>query len=276
MRVLAALACFLPHRMALRLGSLLGLFMFHILRYRRQVTFYNLSRAFPNLSMRERFSIARKTYQNLGRTFFEAFRVPKMGKKILRYIRFVGEDKISKCLSKGKGVIGLCMHYDNWELLGAALCARGFPLCAAMRRLHNPRVNEYMVRSRARCGIRLFHLEEGLSRQVLSLLMQNKFVSFINDQNAGSAGFFVDFLGVKASFFRGAALFAVRRQLDAIMCTIVRERDGLHHTVFVDHFPPPHKSAEAFTQKFVERYSYYIRRDPTQYLWTHRRFKNTA
>ena len=98
------------------------------------------------------------------------------------------------------------------------------------------------------------------------------------DQDAGSDGVFVDFLGRPASVFRGTAYLAYRLGCPIIVGHIIRRADGKHHVTFEQPITadPAWDEATAvshMTEAHVRILERVIRTAPEHYWWLHRRWK---
>ena len=111
------------------MASVLGGFIFSVLRIRRKVVLNNLKLAFPDKTDHERLMIARKTYQHFARMTFEVIRMPRMGKDELFSLGVMKDQNVlDKALQGEKGAILLTGHFGNWELYAASLARHGYPI----------------------------------------------------------------------------------------------------------------------------------------------------
>jgi len=280
-RTVSAVACVLPQRAATELGAFLGTAAYSLVGIRRSVALDNLRRALGNATTEEELQrIARETYRNLGRGLLEYARFPALGHDdILRLVTLEGRENLDRALEKGKGAIAVSGHFGNWELLGAAVAALGYPVSFLVGAQKNQYVDRLMNRYREAMGIGIIHMG-GALKGVVKALRANQVVAILSDQDAGSKGFFVDFFGRKASTPPGAASFAVRLGSPLLPSFITRLPDGRHRAVIESEISPPaegdtgHK-ALALTQAYTSMLEKRIRRDPAQWFWVHRRWKSS-
>ena len=132
-RLLFLLACpiialfsLLPPGWAVRIGKWLGRIAFLVDARHRNISLTNLEAAFPDLSASERRTIARKAFENLGKTLLE---IPGLARQkpedIQRRVRYVGPARQEWIRAQQEGgVLLLTGHIGNWELGACALAAQ--------------------------------------------------------------------------------------------------------------------------------------------------------
>ena len=270
---------FLPLGLALWLGRRLGDIAFSLLRIRRKVVLKNLSFAFPSAARSEIKDIAADTYRYSGMSFVELMRSPKLNERNLReYVEFEGLEHLDKLLAEKTGAVLVGAHFGNWEIMGAAICQRGYPMDVLVFKQHNEYFNDMVDSYRNRLGIGLIQLKFAL-RTGLKALKNGRFVAFLADQDAGKRdGIFVDFFGRDASTNQGAAVFALKTGVPVIMAFCVRDRSFYRHKVkFIPldfrksgNYGEDIKNITALYTKVTESF---IRRHPEHWFWYHKRWK---
>ncbi len=260
------------------LSVALGRFGMDVLRLRRKVTLDNLRSAFPEWSNDRIHDVARDTYRNITLTFLELCRLPGLRpEQIASQIRFASTDPMDAMHHAGTGAVFVTAHMGNWELLGAALAARGVPFNAVVATQSNPRVDRFVMKTREDVGIRCIRREFGL-RPILQALRRGECVVFLSDQDAGRRGVFLPFLDRPASTPRGAARFARLTGCPLFVGFSVRQPDG---SFLIDVQKPlnvradlPALQAEREVLAEVNRLlEAAVRAYPSQWFWMHRRWK---
>ncbi len=129
-----------------------------------------------------------------------------------------------------------------------------------------------------RAGCSLIY-KKGMTEIAEEVLAKGGSVGFIADQNAGSKGLFVDFFGRKASTYKSIGLLARGYNVPIMIGCARRVSSKLQYEVEVTRVIHPHewqgKDNEVLwiTQEYTRAIEQFIRKDPTQYLWVHRRWK---
>jgi len=269
----------LPLNWALFFGAFLGQIAFSVVRVRRRVTLSNLTLAFgKEKGMKELKRIGASTYRNLGRSFVEYSRFPSYTREeIEKLVNFEGLEHFDMALRRGKGAVLVTGHFGDWELMGAAIALKGFPLHFLVGEQHNKRVDNLMNRYREMMGIKIIPL--GISiRKGLQALKENQFVAMLSDQDAGKDGIFVQFFGHPASTPQGPAAFALKTDALLGIGFIIREKNG-HHRVIIEKPIEVQLSGDGrrdiihYTQVYTSMLENYVKKYPDHYFWPHRRWK---
>lgn len=259
-------------------GRGLGLFAFEVVRIRRAVTLDNLAHAFPEWSPRERLQVARDCYRHFGVTFLELCCFPGLTpSQIADRVRLENTRPFDLARAEGRGAVLLTGHVGNWELLGAAAAAAGYPFWVLVRRQSNPRVDAYVTQARESAGMRVLPADESLL-PVWRALHRNEFVAFLSDQDAGRHGIFVPFFGRPASTPLGPIRFARRSGSPIVVGFALRRKDGRYRSEFFDPIHvrddlPPEEAEREATERTVAQLEAVVRQYPEQWFWMHRRWK---
>jgi KDO2-lipid IV(A) lauroyltransferase len=283
-RFLCVLARRLPYSWILVLGVALGKFTFSILRIRRRVALENLAQAFPEKSAAELKRVARRSYEHFGMMVMEYLRLPRLSESELRQrISFSmpqEQNPYEQALALGKGAICMTGHFGNWEYLGALVALR-YPMVYLYQEQNNPYVDALIRDIRTR--MRMPTIPRGTAlRGILKALRQKKFVAILADQDAGSNGLFVNFLGRPASTGRGPAAFVLKTAAPIVFCVAVRQPGGRHRVeaelVTFDFSQNGAALSEeekltVITAAWTKVLEKYIRQYPDHWFWMHRRWK---
>ena len=106
----------LPLRVRARLGDIIGLLWFDVLRIRRRVAVENVKIAFPEKSEAEQTRIARWSLRHMGRSIIEYSLFPFFTKeKVARHFEIQGLQNLEAAYAKGKGVLFLGLHLGNGD-----------------------------------------------------------------------------------------------------------------------------------------------------------------
>jgi KDO2-lipid IV(A) lauroyltransferase len=277
-RVLLLLLERLSWDAARRVGQILGTITFSALRIRRRVVVGNLAHAFPAWTPARRLAVARECYRQFGTTFLELCLLPRTRPEDLVARAVLGDsDQFDAALREGHGAIIITGHLGNWEVLGASLAARGYPLYGLVARQRNRRIDAQVRRMRESAGIRLLYTDRGLM-PVMRALRGNGFVAFPIDQDAGRDGVFVEFLGRLASAPLGPVRFARRAGCPMIPGFCLRQPDGTYKLempgpVWVRADLPPDEAEREALTRVTALLEEVVHRYPEQWFWMHRRWK---
>lgn len=272
----------LPRRTALGLGKLAGLSAYRLAGGLKHSGRRNLEIAFPEMPFAERERILRAAFLNAGRQLGEFSQMPKLrtAEDAHRTVRFEGREIAMTALAAGHGVLFLTGHFGAWELSPYCLRLTGSPpVNFLVRRLDNPRVEALADRYRTLCGNRTIDKSKA-ARPVLAALARGEMVGILADLNTlEHEGVFVDFFGVPASTTAGLAVFALKTGAPVIpVHTRWDEKEGRYVQTFepvLELVRTGSREADVLsnTQAFTAIIERWIREDPDQWLWVHRRWK---
>ncbi len=279
---LGTVAALLPRRLELVLGRAFGRFVYRARLFKRRTVDSNIERCFPELDARSRADLARRNYEHYGILFFEVlhFFAP-FREHYRRYVssvgRLEGRQNWEKAHAKGKGVIFFSAHMGCWEVAGAAAALSGIVATIVTTVLTPPWLHEKITACRASVGISAaFH--PGSLPTVLRALRRGETAVFMNDQYAHPPmGVAVPFFGYRVATLAVVGSLAKRTGAAVVPIHTVRGKDGVT-TAFIE--PELDLSgainAEDATQIVAARVERWVRKDPEQWLWMHRRFKDAT
>jgi len=269
----------LGFRAASNFGAQLGRFGYSPLGIRRRVVERQIAAAFPEWNAGRVREVARAAYQSLGRTAVETAVISRYSQpEILDWFEPCDSwHVLTDAVARKRGVMLVTGHLGNWELCGAYIAARGQDISAITRRQENPLFDAWLTRTRHRLGYTAIPDADAV-RRVPRAMREGRIIAAAIDQGAaGLASTWVPFFGRFAKTPRGAATFALRLEAPIVFATALRTTDGR----FSVHFEPvavrstDDKNADvdrivADCTASLERW---VRREPGQYLWHHRRWK---
>ncbi len=268
----------LPLSAALTVGKGIGLMFYYVIPVRKKVAIENLTNAFPEKSLQEIDQIVKNTYINLARNMIEFMRTPIHTKDFLdSHVHFVNPEILDQAYAQNKGGLCLTGHFGNWELMGAAISSKGFPMTGLAKEQRNKKVGKLVEDYRKKTNLGTIPMGMGV-RGVLKALKEKKFVAIASDQDAHSKGVFVDFLGRPSSTAPGVATLALKSCAPIIFGTCVRDKGG-HHTVYlelIDHSDLEgvnEENIKILTQRHATALEKNVRKWPDHWLWMHKRWK---
>ena len=269
----------LPYPLLYAFSDLLCFLLYRVVKFRRKVIRLNLQLAYPELSDEARSAIEKGFYKNLCDVFLEmAKNLTISEKEIKKRFVFKNMELINAHEKNGQSTILLLGHYSNWEgmlSIGYHLMGKGYGVYAP---LSNKYFNRLISKSREK------HKAYLLSRfETMAFIRENEkkgnyaLYGFINDQSPRMRPrlYWRTFLGVKVPVFKGAENLAKEFNFPVYFTEINREKRG-YYTASVSLIaddPSKFKDNE-ITDLYIERLEAQIRKDPTQYLWSHNRFKH--
>jgi len=194
------------------------------------------------------------------------------------HVTIEGAEHLDAALAAGRGVLLATAHFGAWECFGTVLCERFKPVWAVARPIDNPLLDAWVRTSRARTSAGTVD-KDGGGLKMARLLRDGEIVFALLDQNAGTAGVVMDFLGVPSSHHRVAGAMACRFGAAVIPAYLRREPGYLRFRLILEPSvePRPELSGEAAQLDVIRRVSDSLERQvrelPEQWLWLHDRWK---
>ena len=270
----------LPRRIELALGRFLGRIALVVDPKRPRVVEENLRRCLPELSERRRRQLLRENYEHYGCLTLELAHmftpIPGHWRAYAeRYGVRVGFENWRRAHAKGKGVLFCSLHMGNWELMAAAGAMGGSPLTIVTRRLKPAWLHEWMVSTRLQTGVRCA-IQPRTMGAVLKALKHGESVGFVMDQYMPPPmGAPLRFFGATVDTLTAIAPLARRTGAAIVPAKQVRGEDGVVRTFFEPEFELSGDN-HADNQRLAELVERWVREDPAQWLWAHRRFKHAV
>ncbi len=241
----------------------------------------NLRIAFPDLSEYRRREIGRLSYENLARNIIDVLRFDTWSEEDIRArVEITGLRHLDAARAQGKGVLVLTLHLGNFELALMALGLTGVPVSAVARKLPNSFLYARIAAWRRRSGAELIdHKKSAL--KILRGLREGRAIGLLIDRySRRDRGVFVPLFGVRCSTSAGLATLALRAGAPVIPVYILRDGPDHHQIVILPalEFRPSgdrKRDIEVLTARCNEVLEELIRRHPEQWIWAHRRFRNS-
>ena len=272
---LALLRALAGRRLALvrALGAGLGALLWHLARPRRRVALVNLALCFPGWSEARRREVARAHFRQYAQSFLDRAILwwgPR--ERVESLVRLEGLEHLEAV--GDRPVILLAPHFVGLDAGGLRMQLAGCRPMMSMYANQKSRVlSEAMTAGRTRFGGQMVSRYEGL-RAVVRRLREGVAFYFLPDMDLGARdAVFVPFFGVPAATVTSVARLAQLTGAAVVPLVTTMVDDGyvarLHPAW--DDFPGADvERATARMNAFIEAR---VLEAPSQYLWTHRRFK---
>ncbi len=261
-----------PWPMQRAFGSALGSVAHALAASRRRICRRNLDLCFPHLSKTERAEIARAHFREYGQALVDRFflwTAPR--KQVEARVRLLGMETFDAL--KDKPLIVLAPHFMGLDAGGLRLQA--LHRMATMYSLQSsPRLNRFMLSGRSRFNQPLLvSRQEGMTKLVRAL-MRHTPIYFLPDMDLGPRdAVFVPFFDQEAATVTSVVRLAQRTGAYVLPLVTRLTPDGYEGRFYPawQHLPdePVEEGARRMNAFIEDR----VRESPSQYLWTHRRFK---
>ena len=265
---------FLPFRVLVGIGNLLGLLLHAVARERRRVGHINLRLCFPHMSDSERAQLVRKNFQAFGRSLIErSILWWSSGAYIKSLIRVRGEEYFNAV--KGKPVILLTPHFVGMDAGGSWIAQQVNVVCVYANQ-KNRYLSNLLLQKRIRFGQqRLYSRQQGLRPIVKALREGWPFIYPTDQDQTVKDGAFIPFFGVPAATVTTVSRLAAMTGAVVVPC-ITRVLPG-GEGYELRFYPPwenyPTDDVIADTRRVNEFIEQRVLEMPEQYFWLHKRFK---
>ena len=279
---LLRLLTFLPWTWQMRLGKVIGKLMYKSLKARRHVTNINLTLAFPELSSKERDQLCVDHFISLGQGLMDlSLSWWGSDKKLQSLTRVEGLEYLQQAIESDKGVILLRMHFTSLEIGGPIVSAIAQGLHVVYKPHKDPLLEHIVAKIRARRYGKA--IPKNKIREMISSLKAGYNVWFAPDQSFQHKGSLaIPFFGINVPTNPSTSRLASITKAKVMPFITVREYDEKQNAIgYISRFLPaltdfPSKNLEQDAIRINQLFEDQIRHFPAQYLWTHKRFKNSA
>jgi KDO2-lipid IV(A) lauroyltransferase len=263
----------LPPGVRYPLAAGTGRCAFYLMPRRRRVAFENFGQV---LGLPPDDPLVKRTARHAFGNFFKMFAdfmlmFTLSPEEIRRMVRPEGRERLDAVLAQGKGAIVVTAHMSNWDMLAAASAVYGYPISAVTNELESGGLNELVVASRERIGMKMIGLGPGSLRQILKALARNELVALASDLYAGDRGVRVPFFNRTAIFPSGPAAIALKTGAPILGVWIRRQPDNLYvaevdEPIEVSRTGDHARDIQLTTERIVQFFERIIRREPDQWL----------
>ncbi len=219
--------------------------------------------------------IISEIWENYGRIFADYISLKNFrNNKLQNFVNVEGLEVLEKIKTDNKPVIFVSGHFNNFELMAMFIEKNGIDLSAIYRPLNNIFLNKIMEKIR-RKYICKKQIKKGVSgtRELLKAFSEGSSIAIMIDQRVSE--------GKKISFFNKQALTTtipaqlIKRFGCKVIPVHIQRKDNYHFTI---NFNEPisiidNNNLDEITLKLNMWLEKMILKNPSQWIWTHDRWK---
>lgn len=221
--------------------------------------------------------LVKRIFREGGNLVAELLTTRRLSGSALRtQVTVEGLELLDQALALKRGCVVISGHFGNWEMIPRIVAEFKIRPYALYKHQANPYVDRLIqkVRSETYTMIDLRRWRE----ETPAVFQKGEVLGIASDQDAGSHGIFIEFLGRKASTFVGPAKFAIEANAPLLACFNFRDRVGQYRFIMeAITMNPSAETAENLVYELTSRWMMAlercIRQVPEQYFWFHRRWK---
>jgi KDO2-lipid IV(A) lauroyltransferase len=269
----------LPWRVLYIFSDGIAFLLKHVIKYRVDVVHQNLAIAFPNKTAKERKKIAHDFHQQFTDSFIETIKLLSISDKTFQK-RFTSNVEVLNDLhTTGQSVQIMAGHFFNWEFANWGVAKYGkYPFLAVFMPLSNKVFSKLIYDLRARYGSILIPATNFRS-QFHKYANEGPYaMALAADQNPGNPlqAYWVNFFGRLTPFVKGPEKGAKLNNTAQVFVHFYRTKRGYYHSQYeLMTISPNYLKDGQLTALYVKVLEEKIKSNPSNYLWSHRRWKYT-
>lgn len=259
------------------ISTVFYLIVFYIIKYRKPVVLKNLRNSFPEKNDLEIKEIEKKFYRHFADLTLETIKMRGMKDSDFKQrMKVANADLINGYFDKGRSVLVLTMHYNNWEwgtYLSKYLKHKSL---AVYKPLANVEFDKFMNKTRSRFNAELIK-NDNVLRHLIRYKKQKTpvFVWLASDQSPIAAhDYWFRFMNQEAMFYPGPAIISKQFNQPVFFQKLEKTGRGKYLTTFeLLCENPTEKTEHEIIKLYIEKMEEIIREKPEYYLWSHKRWK---
>ena len=266
-------------RNASNMGSLLGKFIGPLFRS-KDVTKQNIKNAFVAIDIKKETEIINNMWSNIGRTFAEYIFLKdfRLNKTNFDHIKIKGTNYLEEIKKNNEAVIFFSAHLANFELMAMELDKFGIKCAAIYRPLNNFLLNPLMeyLRMKYICPTQIPKGRMGI-REIISRVKDGYSIALMVDQRV-SEGPRVLFFNKPAHTTTIPAQLALKYNCKLVPIFLERkEGTNFEMTIYepykIEKTGNDQEDTKNITLKINNIIEKMIIKNPTQWIWSHNRWK---
>jgi len=263
---------------ASNIGAALGRIAYLLSHKSKKIARTNLQVAFPELSDKETNIIIKKMWDNLCRSLCETPSVYKLSDSEIKNRVTSTYSKNFKKIQKDQSVIAITGHFGNWNITARIFKQHKENISVIYRVANNPKTDKLYLSNRVP-GFNNIPKGTMALRKVFEAIKNKDAICFLADQKLNT-GIPVKFFGKTSMTTAAPMKLALKFDLPIFFVHTSR----IKGTRFKTHIDGPYSTKDllknkenasdkelALTQIMNEKIENWIRKDPSQWLWIHRR-----
>ena len=222
---------------------------------------------------KDKKKIIKNMWENYGMTFIEYIFLNHF-RKINSHIKVKNDENLSELIKEKKPVIFISGHFANFELMSMEITKRNIPLATIYRPLNNIFLNPLMefLRKKYVCNNQIKKGINGV-RESIEYLRKGCSIALMIDQRV-SEGESINFFNKPALTTTLPAQLSKKFEVSIVPVYIERQNNENFYIEFQKKINPNDSVDKLdLTKKLNAVLEKMISRNPSQWIWTHNRWK---
>lgn len=266
----------LPFRLLFILSDFFYLVGFKLLGYRVKLVRANLKTAFPDKSEEDIEQIIRQFYRNFFDIILETIKILTISKSEMKRRMVKGDVSIlEKFYKENRSIVLAFGHFGNWEMAAIAYQVEKFPHGKGVYKpVSNVFFNDLMIKIRTRFGGDVYSMDDTITK-IREDMGQLSAIGLIADQNPSNHNaYWYKLLGRETPVFTSVEMIAKRFNFPIVYYKIDRLGRGMYqYNAELLCEDPSETTKLEITHQYIDRIERDIKEDPSNWLWTHNRWK---
>lgn len=269
----------LPFPVLYFISDLLYGILYHIIGYRKKVVFENLQHAFPEKTAAQRLPIAKQFYRNLTDIIVETIKLATIpARELTKRVRALNPEIIIEFTDKGHLILAMGGHCGNWEWgPTGGIPYFSCPIDSVYKPLSNNFFEVFIRHVRSRLGPNMVRMKDTL-RHLIQHKKQPRLFCMLSDQMPPKSEiqYWTTFMNRETGFFVGADKISAAFNMPVFFIHAKRVGRGRYDFKLVPIQPSEQALQTDFpiTEEFARMLDTWIHENPSDYLWSHRRWKH--
>lgn len=251
---------------------------YYIIGYRKKVVRGNLLIAFPEKTAAQRLRIEKDFYHQLIDSFIEMIKLISIRKKELNKRFTCNYAEVEKVSNTKQSIQFHGGHFFNWEFVNLAFSANiSIPCIGVYMPISNKAINKIFYNYRAKFGTILIPAPK--FKYEFPKYASNQYgLALAADQSAANPlnGYWLNFFNTLTPFVTGPEKGAKLNNTAIFFTTYYKVKRGFYACEFTLYTTQPNSLPQGkITKDYRDFVEQQIRLRPTNFLWSHKRWKHT-
>lgn len=269
---------YLPFGVLYAISNVLKFILFDVIGYRKKVIEQNIKNSFPELSEKEQTIIAKKFQAHFCDLLIESIKIFSISKKnAFERLHYKNPEVVNHFFDKGKNVVMVGGHYNNWELYAVALKNHlKHKVFAIYKPLSNNFFDKKMRETRSKHGLNLISMK--LTKKYFQEIEDiPRAIIFASDQSPSNPkkAYWTTFLNQETGIQFGVEKYAKEFNWPVIYGELTKIKRGYYEVEYHIISENPNELAYGkITELHTQLLERSIKKAPEYWLWSHKRWKH--
>ena len=268
---------FLPYSVLYIIADIFAFIIFDLIGYRNKIINKNINQSFPEKTTQQIKMIKKKFYSHFMDLIVESFKGFIINEATIKNrLQVNNQELVDQYYQNGRSIILVGGHYNNWEI-----CAQCAPLhckhqlLAIYKKLKNKFFDNKIRKSREKFGLKMIPMRES-KKYFINNTDQSFGVIFGSDQSPSNPkkAYWLRFLNQDTGVLFGAEKYAKEFNWPVIYVGMSKFKRGHYMVKYQLVSDDPSTTSHGdITKKFTQFLEKDIQEEPSNWLWTHNRWK---